>query len=60
MIVKTLDRTGAPDEENGEQMFKDELRESVLKNEANGLGSFEDNDFYIVATLCDPRYIHSV
>ena len=38
-------------------MFKDELRESVMKKESNRLGDFMDNEFYLVSTLCDPRYI---
>ena len=35
--------------------FKDELREAVFKKNMNRLGDFEDNNFYLVATLCDPR-----
>jgi len=35
-------------------MFKDELRETVMKNQ---LGDFMHNESYLVSTLCDPRYI---
>ena len=38
------------------RMFKDELRAAVLQKEANRLGDFEDNEVYIVSTLCDPRF----
>ena len=38
-----------------EDEFKDELREAVVKKNMNRLGDFEDNNFYLVATLCDPR-----
>ena len=38
-------------------MFKDELRESVMKKKSNRLGDFMDNEFYLVSTLCDPRNI---
>ena len=56
MLARSLKRTGGPEEE-GVRMFKDELRESVLKKDSNRLGDFEDNEFYLVSTLCDPRYI---
>ena len=56
MLARSLERTGGPEEE-GVRMFKDELRESVLKKDSNRLGDFEDNEFYLVSTLCDPRYI---
>ena len=56
MLARSLERTGGP-EEDGVRMFKDELRESVLKKDSNRLGDFEDNEFYLVSTLCDPRYI---
>ena len=56
MLARSLERTGGPEEE-GVRMFKDELRESVLKKGANRLGDFEDDEFYLVATLCDPRCI---
>ena len=54
MVVKALERTGGPEEE-GVRMFKDELRETILKKDSNRLGDFCDNDFYLVSTLCDPR-----
>ena len=54
MLARSLERTGGPEEE-GVRMFKDELRESVLKKDSNRLGDFEDNEFYLVSTLCDPR-----
>ena len=41
-------------EEEGVCMFKDELRETVMKNQ---LGDFMHNESYLVSTLCDPRYI---
>ena len=56
MLARSLERTGGPEEE-GVRMFKDELRETVLKKDSNRLGDFEDNEFFIVSTLCDPRYI---
>ena len=56
MLARSLERTGGPEEE-GVRMFKDELRESVLKKDSNRLGDFEDNEFYLVSTLCDPRDI---
>ena len=56
MLARSLERTGGPEEE-GVRMFKDELRESVLKKDSNRLGDFEDNKFYLVSTLCDPRFI---
>ena len=56
MLARSLERTGGPEEEDV-RMFKDELRESVLKKDSNRLGDFEDNEFYLVSTLCDPRYI---
>ena len=37
-------------------MFKDELRQTVLKKDSNRLGDFSDDEFYLVSTLCDPRY----
>ena len=55
MLVKALERTGGPEEE-GVRMFKDELRETILKKDSNRLSDFCDNDFYLVSTLCDPRY----
>ena len=55
MLARSLERTNGP-EEDGVRMFKDELRESVMK-ESNRLGDFMDNEFYLVSTLCDPRYI---
>ena len=54
MLARSLERTGGQDED-GVRMLKDELREAVLKKEANRLGDFEDSNFHIVATLCDPR-----
>ena len=56
MLARSLERTNGP-EEDGVRMFKDELRESVMKKESNRLGDFMDNEFYLVSTLCDPRYI---
>ena len=55
MLARSLERTGGAEEE-GVRLFKDELREAVLKKNANRLGDFEDNDFYLVATLLDPRF----
>ena len=55
MLARSLERTGGPEEE-GVRLFKDELRETVLKKNANRLGDFEDNDVYLVSTLLDPRY----
>ena len=46
MLARSLERTGGP-EEDGVRMFKDELRESVLKKDSNRLGDFEDNEFYL-------------
>ena len=54
MLARSLERTGGQDED-GVRMLKDELREAVLKKGANRLGDFEDSNFHIVATLCDPR-----
>ena len=54
MLVRSLERTGGP-EEDGVRMFKDELRDAVVKKNANRLGDFEDDEFYLVSTLCDPR-----
>lgn len=54
MLVKALERTGGPEEE-GVRMFKDELRDTILKQDCNRLGDFCENDFYLVSTLCDPR-----
>ena len=54
MLARSLERTGGPDED-GVRMLKDELRDAVLKKNSNRLGDFEDNNFYLVATLCDPR-----
>ena len=56
MLVRSLERTGGPEEE-GVRLFKDELKDTVLKKEENRLGDFADNDFYLVSTLCDPRCI---
>ena len=56
MLARSLERTNGP-EEDGVRTFKDELRDSVLKKESNRLGDFMDNEFYLVSTLCDPRYI---
>ena len=55
MLARSLERTGGP-EEDGVRMFKDDLRAAVLQKEANRLGDFEDNEMYIVSTLCDPRF----
>ena len=54
MLVRSLERTGGPEEE-GVRMFKDELRETVLLKESNRLGDFAENNFYLVSTLLDPR-----
>ena len=53
--MRSLERTGGPEEE-GVRMFKDELRQTVLKKDSNRLGDFSDDEFYLVSTLCDPRY----
>ena len=55
MLVRSLERTGGA-EEDGVRLFKDELRESVLKKDANRLGDFVDNNFYLISTLLDPRF----
>ena len=55
MIAKSLERTGGV-EEAGDRLFKDELRDTLLKKDANSLGDLEESDFYIVSTLLDPRY----
>ena len=55
MLARSLERTGGP-EEDGVRMFRDDLRAAVLQKEANRLGDFEDNEVYIVSTLCDPRF----
>ena len=46
---------GGPEEE-GVRLFKDELKETVLKKDTNRFGDIITNDFYLVSTLCDPRY----
>ena len=56
MLARSQERTNGPEEE-GVRMFKDELKESVLKKDSNRLGDYMDNVFYLVSTLCDPRYI---
>ena len=56
MLARLLKRTNGPEEE-GVRMFKDEVRESVMKKESNLLGDLMDNEFYLVSTLCDPRCI---
>ena len=53
--MRSLERTGGPEEE-GVRLFKDELRQTVLKKDSNRLGDFSDDEFYLVSTLCDPRY----
>ena len=53
--MRSLERTGGPEEE-GVRMFKDELRQTVLKKDSNRLGDFSEDEFYLVSTLCDPRY----
>ena len=55
MLARSLERTGGPEEE-GVRLFKDELKETVLKKDANRFGDIITNDFYLVSTLCDPRY----
>ena len=55
MLARSLERTGGP-EEDGVRMLKDDLRQAVLRKEANRLGDFEDNEVYIVSTLCDLRF----
>ena len=54
MLVRSLERTGGPEEE-GVRMFKDELRETLLLKDSNRLGDFSDINFYLVSTLLDPR-----
>ena len=54
MLVKSLERTGGPEEE-GVRLFKDDLRDTILKKDSNRLGDFSDNDFYLVSTMCDSR-----
>ena len=54
MLARTLERSGGHDEDRVRGL-KEELREAVLKKNGNRLGDFEDNNFYHVATLCDPR-----
>ena len=55
MLARSLERTGGPEEE-GVRLFKDDLRVTVLEKNANRLGDYADNDFYIVSTLLNPRY----
>ena len=54
MLVRSLERIGGAEEE-GVRLFKDELKQTVLKKESNRFGDIITNDFYLVSTLCDPR-----
>ena len=54
MLVRSLERTGGAEEE-GVRLFKDELKQTVLKRDSNRFGDIITNDFYLVSTLCDPR-----
>ena len=54
MLARSLERTGGAEEE-GVRLFKDELRQTVLKKDSNRFGDIITNDFYLVSTLCDPR-----
>ena len=54
MLARSLERTGGVEEE-GVRLFKDELKQSVLKKDSNRFGDIITNDFYLVSTLCDPR-----
>ena len=55
MLARSLERTGGAEEE-GVRLFKDELKQTVLKKDSNRFGDIITNDFYLVSTLCDPRY----
>ena len=55
MLARSLERINGP-EEDGVRMFKDELRESVMKKESNRLCDFMDDEVYLVSTLCDRRH----
>ena len=52
MLLRAMERTGGP-EENGVRLFKDELHAAVVTR----LGEFEEDQFCMVATLLDPRYL---
>ncbi len=50
MLIRALERTGGP-EDNGVKGLKDDLKAAVLVR----LGGFEDERFYLISTLVDPR-----
>ena len=50
MLTRALERTGGP-EDDGVRGLKDDLKAATL----NRLGGFEDQRFYLIATLVDPR-----
>ena len=50
MLDRSLERSGGQDED-GVRGLKDELREDVLRKNANRLGNFENNNFYLVVFL---------
>ncbi len=50
LLLRSLERTGGP-EEQGIIGFKANLKEEAFRM----LGDYEDDDFYAVATLLDPR-----
>ena len=54
MLATHLDVTGGQ-EEQGVVQLKADLRKAVLLTDSNRLGDFELIEFYVVATLLDPR-----
>jgi hypothetical protein len=50
MLTRALERTGGP-EDDGVKGLKDSLKAAVL----NRLGGFEEQKFYLISTLVDPR-----
>jgi hypothetical protein len=51
MLTRALERTGGP-EDDGVRGLKDGLKAAVITR----LGSFEEEKFYLVSTLVDPRW----
>ena len=52
MLLRAMERTGGP-EEDGVRGFKDELHAAVVTR----LGEYQEDQFCMVATLLDPRYV---
>ena len=50
MLVKALERTGGQ-EEQGVKGLKDALKKGVLER----MAEFEQNRFYLISTIVDPR-----